>query len=205
MTSLAWTNTTRPSRSHFSLCATRWRGEAEVAAAPDEGQPLEVGFLVDALSGGARSQWGRSCSCHICRPALQPLRVRPPTDRALVREVLGDRRRGQVGADLSIDAVWTTCARQRFGTASLMAAREENLVEVAITMLGFGVGTAVPLLILGMLSRELLLRWRGGMARAASTLKMVLGALLVTAGVLTLSCTTIRSARYSPIFFAGLV
>jgi cytochrome c biogenesis protein CcdA len=73
------------------------------------------------------------------------------------------------------------------GAASLMAARGENLVEVAISMLAFGVGTAVPLLILGMLSRELLLSWRGGMVRAASTLKMVLGALLITAGVLTLT------------------
>lgn len=94
---------------------------------------------------------------------------------------------GQFGVGLLMGAVWTPCVGPTLGAASLMAARGENLFDVALTMLAFGVGTAVPLLILGMLSRELLLRWRGGMVRTASTLKMVLGALLVTAGVLTLT------------------
>lgn len=68
-----------------------------------------------------------------------------------------------------------------------MASRGENLGSVALTMLAFGIGTAVPLLFLAMLSREALTRWRGKMLSAASTLKVVLGGLLIVAGVLTLS------------------
>jgi cytochrome c biogenesis protein CcdA len=94
---------------------------------------------------------------------------------------------GQFGVGLLMGAVWTPCVGPTLGAASLMAARGENLIEVAGTMLAFGVGTALPLLVLGLLSRELLLRWRGGMAKAATTMKMVLGMLLIVAGFLTIS------------------
>lgn len=94
---------------------------------------------------------------------------------------------GQFGVGLLMGAVWTPCVGPTLGPASVMAARGENLVEVAGTMTAFGIGTALPLLLLGLLSRELLLRWRGRIAGAASTLKMVLGVLLIAAGILTLT------------------
>lgn len=94
---------------------------------------------------------------------------------------------GQFGVGLLLGAVWTPCVGPTLGAASVMASRGENLGQVALTMLAFGIGTAVPLLVLATMSREALMRWRGKMLGAASTLKMVLGALLVFAGVLTLS------------------
>lgn len=94
---------------------------------------------------------------------------------------------GQFGVGLLLGAVWTPCVGPTLGAASVMASRGENLGVVALTMLAFGIGTSVPLLILATLSREALLRWRGRMLSAASTLKMVLGVLLVIAGVMTLS------------------
>lgn len=94
---------------------------------------------------------------------------------------------GQFALGLLMGAVWTPCVGPTLGAASLMAARGENLMGVAGTMLAFGIGTAVPLLLLGLLSREVLMRWRGGMVRAATTMKMVLGLLLITAGTLTIT------------------
>ena len=94
---------------------------------------------------------------------------------------------GQFGVGLLMGAVWTPCVGPTLGAASLMAARGENLGIVALTMMAFGVGTALPLLALGMLSRELLLQWRGRMTRAATGLKMALGVLLLVTGGLTLS------------------
>lgn len=94
---------------------------------------------------------------------------------------------GQFGVGVLLGAVWTPCIGPTLGAISLMAARGENLLEVSATMLAFGIGTAVPLLVLGLLSRELLLRWRGGMAKAASTLKIVLGLFMVAMGGLTLT------------------
>lgn len=94
---------------------------------------------------------------------------------------------GQFGVGLLLGAVWTPCVGPTLGAASIMAARGENLGTVALTMLAFGIGTSLPLLLLATMSREALLRWRGRMLGASTGLKMALGALLVLAGVLTLS------------------
>jgi cytochrome c-type biogenesis protein len=94
---------------------------------------------------------------------------------------------GQFGVGLLLGAVWTPCVGPTLGAASVMATRGENLGVVTLIMMAFGMGTALPLLLLSTLSREALLRWRGRMMSTASGLKMALGALLVLAGVITLS------------------
>ncbi|KQS91043.1 cytochrome C biogenesis protein [Rhizobium sp. Leaf391] len=94
---------------------------------------------------------------------------------------------GQFGVGLLLGAVWTPCVGPTLGAASVMAAHGENLWLVALTMLIFGVGTALPLLALGMVSREALLKWRGRMTSVASTMKIVLGVLLILAGTMTLT------------------
>jgi cytochrome c biogenesis protein CcdA len=94
---------------------------------------------------------------------------------------------GQFGVGLLLGAVWTPCVGPTLGAASIMAARGENLGTVAVTMLVFGIGTSLPLLILATVSRAALVRWREGMLGAGSWLKMALGALLIVAGTLTLS------------------
>lgn len=94
---------------------------------------------------------------------------------------------GQFGVGLLLGAVWTPCVGPTLGAASVMASRGENLGVVALTMLFFGIGTSLPLLVLAMMSREALMRWRGRMLGAATKLKMVLGMLLIVAGVMTLS------------------
>jgi cytochrome c-type biogenesis protein len=94
---------------------------------------------------------------------------------------------GQFGVGLLLGAVWAPCVGPTLGAASVMAARGENLGVVALTMLAFGIGTALPLLLLSTLSREALLRWRGRMMSTASSLKMALGALFIFAGAMTLT------------------
>ena len=94
---------------------------------------------------------------------------------------------GQFGVGLLLGAVWTPCVGPTLGAASIMAARGENLGVVTLTMLAFGIGTALPLLLLSVLSRKALLRWRGRMMSTASGLKIALGVLLVLAGAMTLT------------------
>ncbi|MCZ8548169.1 cytochrome c biogenesis CcdA family protein [Mesorhizobium qingshengii] len=94
---------------------------------------------------------------------------------------------GQFGAGLLLGAVWTPCVGPTLGAASIMASRGENLGMVVLTMLAFGIGTSLPLLALALMSREALVRWRGPMLGASGGVKMVLGVLLVIAGVMTLS------------------
>ncbi len=50
-------------------------------------------------------------------------------------------------------------------------------------MTAFGVGAAVPLLGLGLLSRELFVMWRGRMMRASKMGKRVLGGVAILLGL----------------------
>ncbi|RVQ53543.1 cytochrome c biogenesis CcdA family protein [Sinorhizobium meliloti] len=115
---------------------------------------------------------------------------------------------GQFGVGLLLGAVWTPCVGPTLGAASVMAARGENLWAVSVTMLVFGIGAALPLLLLGLVSREALLRWRGHMAKSAGAVKMALGVLLILAGTMTLSGTdrTVQTAleRAMPSWIIGL-
>jgi cytochrome c-type biogenesis protein len=90
---------------------------------------------------------------------------------------------GQFGLGALLGAVWAPCVGPTLGAASVLAAQGENLGEVTLTMTAFGIGAALPLLVLGLLSREVLLRWRGQMLSASGTLKTVMGAILVLVGV----------------------
>jgi hypothetical protein len=54
-------------------------------------------------------------------------------------------------------------------------------------MAAFGLGAALPLLAIGMMSRETLMRWRDCMLSAGRGGKAALGALLVAFGLLIVS------------------
>jgi cytochrome c biogenesis protein CcdA len=94
---------------------------------------------------------------------------------------------GQFALGLLLGAVWSPCVGPTLGAASLLAAQGKDLVQVALIMLAFGVGAALPLLLLGMLSRETLLRWRSRLAEAGKGGKVVLGILLIAVGLAIVS------------------
>ena len=94
---------------------------------------------------------------------------------------------GQFWIGALLGAVWSPCVGPTLGAASLLAAQGRDLAQVALTMFAFGVGAVLPLLTLGMVSRELLLRWRKQMLSVGYSAKMTLGMLFVAIGVLVLS------------------
>jgi cytochrome c-type biogenesis protein len=94
---------------------------------------------------------------------------------------------GQFWIGLLLGVVWSPCVGPTLGAASLLAAQGKDLGRVALTMLAFGVGAALPLLGLGWLSRETMARWRGSLLLAGSGMKSVLGLLLLVIGVLVIS------------------
>ena len=99
----------------------------------------------------------------------------------------GGEAGGQFGIGLLLGAVWSPCVGPTLGAASLLAAQGHNLGQVAITMISFGLGVAVPLVIIGMMSREVLMRWRARMLSSGSVVKSVLGALFIFTGVMIIS------------------
>jgi cytochrome c-type biogenesis protein len=94
---------------------------------------------------------------------------------------------GQFAAGLLLGAVWSPCVGPTLGAASVLAAQGKDLLAVASAMLLFGLGAALPMLLLGMLSREVLGRWRHRIIGAGKGVKMALGAALVLVALAILS------------------
>ena len=91
---------------------------------------------------------------------------------------------GQFALGLMLGGVWSPCVGPTLGAASILAAKGENLGQVALTMFVFGLGAALPLMLLGFLSREATMRWRGRMMEADKGGKMLLGVVLVAIGLI---------------------
>ena len=91
---------------------------------------------------------------------------------------------GQFLLGLLLGAVWSPCVGPTLGAASILAAKGENLGQVALTMIAFGIGAALPLIAIGLLSREASSRWRGRLMEAGKGGKALLSALLIAIGLL---------------------
>lgn len=94
---------------------------------------------------------------------------------------------GQFGVGLLLGAVWSPCVGPTLGAASLLAAQGTNLPSVVLTMFLFGIGAALPLVVLGLASRELLMRLRGRLLAGGAVAKLALGVLLIAVGVAILT------------------
>lgn len=94
---------------------------------------------------------------------------------------------GQFAIGLLLGAVWSPCVGPTLGAASLLASQGRDLLQVALTMTVFGVGAAVPLILLGLLSRAALMRVRSRLMSAGKLGKGLLGAAFILIGVAIVS------------------
>ncbi|MGL4495989.1 MAG: cytochrome c biogenesis CcdA family protein, partial [Beijerinckiaceae bacterium] len=94
---------------------------------------------------------------------------------------------GQFALGLLLGAVWTPCVGPTLGAASVLASQGREIGSVAVTMLVFGLGAALPLLILGTISRDALMRMRGRLMNTGGALKSALGIFLVVVGLAILT------------------
>lgn len=101
--------------------------------------------------------------------------------------VKGEGLGGQFAVGALLGAVWSPCAGPTLGAASVLASRGESLGAVAATMLVFGAGAAAPLLGLGMLSREAMLRMRNRLMAAGHGVRTGLGVMLAAVGAAVLA------------------
>lgn len=91
--------------------------------------------------------------------------------------------KGQFFVGLLLGAVWSPCVGPTLGAASLLASQGKDLSIVALTMLIFGIGAALPMLLLGTLSREALMRIRDKMLSTGKWAKTGLGLMLLVIGL----------------------
>jgi cytochrome c-type biogenesis protein len=101
---------------------------------------------------------------------------------ALSRRIRFDGLRGQFALGFLLGLVWAPCVGPTLGAAVTLASQRHALGEVALVMFVFGIGAALPLALLGTLSREAMLRMRGKLTKVATTGKYVLGILMIAVG-----------------------
>jgi cytochrome c-type biogenesis protein len=96
---------------------------------------------------------------------------------------------GQFAIGLLLGAVWSPCVGPTLGAASLLASQGQDLTRVTLTMAVFGVGAALPLILLGLLSRASLMRVRVRLMSAGKFGKGALGAAFIVIGAAIVSGT----------------
>lgn len=95
--------------------------------------------------------------------------------------------RGQFTLGLLLGFAWSPCVGPTLGVAIGLASQGQQLAQVALTMLLFGLGASMPIIILGMLSREGMQRARGKMLTFGNTGKKILGGIMLVLGLLIIS------------------
>lgn len=102
--------------------------------------------------------------------------------QSLLNRVSTDTLGGQFMLGLILGVVWSPCVGPTLGAAITLASQGESLGHITLVMALFGLGAGVPLILLGLLSRQAMLRFRDKLLLAGQTGKKVLGILLLLVG-----------------------
>jgi len=99
---------------------------------------------------------------------------------------------GQFAIGLVLGLVWSPCVGPTLGAAIILASQGTQLLQVALLMGVFGMGAALPLVLLASVSRSAMQKLRGRLLRTGKIGKLLLGVAMVTLAVLVLSHTDQR-------------
>jgi len=94
---------------------------------------------------------------------------------------------GQLAVGLMLGVVWSPCVGPTLGAAVTLASQGSNLSQVSLIMFLFGLGAATPLVVLGLLSRQAFMRWRGKLLETGKRGKQVLGVIMLLLGTMILT------------------
>lgn len=94
---------------------------------------------------------------------------------------------GQFLLGMLLGVVWSPCIGPTLGVAITLASQGQALLQVGAVMLMFSMGAALPLLAIGILSRQAAGKWRSHMLETGQKAKKVFGAALLLLGILVLS------------------
>lgn len=122
-------------------------------------------------------------------PKLQDLFARATAvlsssgSQLLARVTLGGLT-GQFAVGALLGIVWSPCVGPTLGAATTLASQGKDLGQIALLMLLFGIGAALPLVLLGSLSRASMMRIRGRLLSTGKYGKQIFGLILLALGVL---------------------
>lgn len=105
----------------------------------------------------------------------------------LLERISGQSLAGQFSLGLLLGLVWTPCIGPVMGATLALASQGGHFAQVALSMLLFGLGAGIPLVLLGYTSRSTLNRTRGNLMATGQWGKKGLGLLLLVLGIFMLT------------------
>ena len=105
----------------------------------------------------------------------------------LLSHISGTGWSGQFAVGLVLGLIWSPCVGPTLGAATTLASQGRDLAQIALLMLLFGLGAGTPLVVIGTLSREAMLRTRGRLMVLGRHGKWLLGGALVAIGIFMLT------------------
>jgi cytochrome c-type biogenesis protein len=106
---------------------------------------------------------------------------------AFVSQLALDGLKGQFLIGLALGVVWSPCVGPTLGAAILLASRGSHLSQVALLMTIFGLGAALPVVAISLVSRTAMSKARGRLMQLGKAGKTVMGAVLLVVAALILS------------------
>lgn len=106
---------------------------------------------------------------------------------SLVSRLALDGIRGQFVVGLALGVVWSPCVGPTLGAAIVLASQGAQLPQVATLMGVFGLGAALPIVVLAYLSRAALAKARGRLLQAGKSGKALMGAAMLGVALLVLT------------------
>lgn len=107
--------------------------------------------------------------------------------QSLLSRISTDGLFGQFLIGLLLGLVWSPCVGPTLGATITLASQGQNLGHAALVMAIFGLGASTPLVVLSLLSRQAMMKFRNKMMTAGAAGKKILGILLLALGLLILS------------------
>ena len=95
--------------------------------------------------------------------------------------------KGQFVIGLLLGLIWSPCVGPTLGAAVTIASQGSDLIKVAIMMAIFGLGASLPIVILGLLSREAMLKAKVKFQGVSGIGKTVFGVFLIVVSLAILS------------------
>jgi cytochrome c biogenesis protein CcdA len=105
----------------------------------------------------------------------------------LISNLRLDGLAGQFVIGLLLGVVWSPCVGPTLGAATLLASQGSHLPQVALLMTLFGIGAALPIVVLAQLSRGAVSRSRNTLLQAGKAGKTLLGAAMLLIALLVLT------------------
>lgn len=94
---------------------------------------------------------------------------------------------GQFFVGLLLGVVWAPCIGPTLGAAIALASQGESLASVSVVMMIFSLGAVIPLLIIGLLSRQVFREKRPKLVNASQSGRKIMGWSLLVVGLLVLT------------------